>query len=281
MPASAATISTSTLARETADGTGARGRFPGRNPDGTVAAQPAAAFTLLELMITICIILILAGLLFPAIYEVRSLAQSTKCASNLRQCMMAIVMYGDDNNQRIVPSKLYTATAGLPVAAYPYGVHWHDLIEPYVEKQTDGWHNNAFKAITWGCPSWKGGGDDGTGAYNPGYTGYGKSYVPLAPRDWHLDSQPDADAWNWHDGFEIFRFSQIFAPADRILLGDSVQWQLMPNYGTGSPSDRGSWPNWSGDPARHRGNANYAFFDGHVKMLDQYRGWDGVFGIGN
>jgi prepilin-type N-terminal cleavage/methylation domain-containing protein/prepilin-type processing-associated H-X9-DG protein len=239
-------------------------------------ARPRRAFTLLELLITITIIAVLVALIYPAAMMVRSQAKSVKCGSNLRQCMLAIVLYGQDNLNRLVPSKQYTASTGLSAAAYPNGVHWHDLIAPYVERDDTGWHANQHQAITWGCPAWQGAGDDGTGAYNPGYTGYGKSYCPLATADWHLDSQPDADAWGWPQGYTIFRLDNIPNQSKRILLGDSVQWQLFPDQTT-----RGNWFNWSGDPRRHRGNANYAFFDCHVKALDPFVAWDGVFGLEN
>jgi prepilin-type N-terminal cleavage/methylation domain-containing protein/prepilin-type processing-associated H-X9-DG protein len=246
------------------------------------ASLPARhAFTLVELLVVVAIIAVLAGMLLPAVNLVRSQARSTKCASNLRQCMMGIHLYGNDNQDQMVPSKLYPT--GPLIATYPFGIHWHDMIQPYVERNATAWAANKNQGVVWGCPLWQGGGSDGAGGTNPGYTGYGKSYTPLAPADWHLDSQPDADAWGWPAGFTTFDLGTIPAPATRVILGDSVQWQLMPLFTTGNATAtdplRGQWPTWSGDAGRHRGMANYAFLDGHVKILDTNRGWDGVFGI--
>ncbi len=262
------------LPRATASGHPASGR-PG----------PRNGFTLIQLLVVIALILILVGLLIPAANTVRSMAQSTRCMSNLRQCMLGILQYANDNTNHLPPSKQYTQETGFSLAQYPFGVHWHDIITPYVERRPDGWWSNENKAITWGCPSWKGGGSDGQGGVNPGYTGYGKNYVPCTP-DWHLDSHPDADLWGWPQGYKIFRIDLIPAPARRILLGDSVQWQLAPTstqdaQGNILPADRGQWPDWSGDPQRHRHKANYVYLDCHARLLDQYDAWDGVFGLAN
>lgn len=68
--------------------------------------QPCAnhlAFTLIELLVVIAIIAILAALLFPVLVGAKERARRVSCKNSQRQFLLAIHMYGDDNEQ-FVPS---------------------------------------------------------------------------------------------------------------------------------------------------------------------------------
>lgn len=58
-------------------------------------------FTLIELLVVISIIVLLAAMLIPALNKVRDLANRASCASQIHQHVMAMMMYADDNNNKL------------------------------------------------------------------------------------------------------------------------------------------------------------------------------------
>ncbi len=66
-------------------------------------SSKAIAFTLIELLVVIAIISILAALLLPALVGSKERARRTSCKNSLRQFLLAVHLYGDDNEQ-CVPS---------------------------------------------------------------------------------------------------------------------------------------------------------------------------------
>src|SRR5215470_8528043 len=62
---------------------------------------PRHAMTLIELLVVISIISILAAMLLPALVGAKERARRASCKSCMRQLIMAVHMYGDDNQEQV------------------------------------------------------------------------------------------------------------------------------------------------------------------------------------
>ncbi|MEW6250810.1 MAG: prepilin-type N-terminal cleavage/methylation domain-containing protein [Planctomycetota bacterium] len=89
----------------TAQRCGARGRVP---------RPPAAAFTLVELLVVITIIALLLALLLPALSAARDQTKAVKCASNLRSAGFEFQLFVDGHtprgrgqSERLGPGRFY------------------------------------------------------------------------------------------------------------------------------------------------------------------------------
>ncbi len=69
------------------------------NTEGKATA--GRAFTLIELLVVIAIIAILAALLLPVLSSAKEKGKRAACKSNMRQCLLAVHMYGHDSQDRV------------------------------------------------------------------------------------------------------------------------------------------------------------------------------------
>ncbi len=76
-------------------------------------------FSLIELLITIAVIAILAGMLLPALNSAREKAQTILCSSNFKQTGTGVMMYADDNEDQM-PNAINSSYQHFTDAVMPY-----------------------------------------------------------------------------------------------------------------------------------------------------------------
>jgi prepilin-type processing-associated H-X9-DG protein/prepilin-type N-terminal cleavage/methylation domain-containing protein len=208
------------------------------------AASRRAAFTLLELLITLAMITVLAGFLLGGVQRARNEARRVQCLNNLRQMVLAAVEYELD----------------------------HGAFPPAYERNLDTGETKTWEAFLWDmgadfqiqqCPAFRGAAmweDDMYTGYN-----YNASYVGgrVVRRGGVLlpNSTPSAG------------MSDILNPSRCALFGDA-EYASGANKFMRSPQpgrlDRDASLALAGTQGyRHNGLTNVGFADGHAESWEE------------
>ncbi len=87
-------------------------------------------FTLIELLVVIAIIAILAAILFPVFAKAREKAKTGACQSNLKQIMLATLMYAQDYDETTMSTHIFTGAPGHIIDGYSWPI---ETLQPYVK----------------------------------------------------------------------------------------------------------------------------------------------------
>jgi prepilin-type N-terminal cleavage/methylation domain-containing protein/prepilin-type processing-associated H-X9-DG protein len=257
-----------------------------------------SAFTLIELLVVIAIIAILAAILFPVFAQAREKARQTQCLSNMKQMAIGALMYIQDYDEVVMPSRNGADTTRQDGSVCRAGnSSWVFKIQPYAKN----WY--VFR-----CPSNP---DDPFGIWGAGLSNVAPcnlSYWPSMGINWNYLQRTALTASGcvangWCPGGIPIATASIQRPAEMVFAADTKNvgdaagyftsyeidspacnqdfrnggWYCgtWSNHGWGTGGTVGESINFSGGRgggtglfhARHNGGGNVVFMDGHAKFF--------------
>lgn len=217
------------------------------------------AFTLVELLVVVGIIAVLAGLLLPVLSSSRAASRQASCANNLRQLWMATELYTGRYDGWFPPAAGWTFADN--------NTRWHGVrpdgsspfdptrgkLQPFLQS-----------AEIHQCPELRGYDVAAGGAFELGAGGYGynSQYIGGSPSAEEARALTPARVTSLRNPSETVVFGDaafVDAASGRLIEYSYIEAPFFEVWGMPA------------DPSchfRHKGQANFAFADGHVKGLE-------------
>jgi len=201
------------------------------------------AFTVIELLACVGIILVLAALLFPVANRMNASAKQNACLSNLRTIGSAQAQYSAENNGAITPNR-----SNEGAIAY----FWNQELAAYItggERRGAGGGTPPVKCKAFHCPAAK-------AAAPADPLGYSSAYVEKSSYGQNLLIGGGNEAAVKINGYpKNQRRPMIEKPSKMVLVAET------PAVNIASYSYEGA----TAGPTRHNGTSNLLFVDGHVE----------------
>lgn len=199
----------------------------------TIMKNSPKAFTLIEMLVVIAIIMLLMAILVPTLTTVQQRALRNRDATNLQQIGIAALIYAQENNGRMVPPfDVAKKDAGIPTHIWAYP------LSRYMERYAN-MNITEFMGVV----------------HRPGSIFYAPGVKePGAGRTYGMNTQQTNSRWD-------FRLANVPSPSSIIHIGPTVpantEWM--------SSSDR--VPGWGAQMAFRFGKlTGFLYVDGHVSF---------------
>ncbi|MDY7107945.1 MAG: hypothetical protein SYC29_04845 [Planctomycetota bacterium] len=261
-------------------------------------ASSRPAFTIMELLIVIAVIVVLIGLLVPALSAALGVGKMTKSMNNLKQISLWMRQYSSDNAEYILPSQFNYSNNPYPgkVRSGPVGTGsqhmgtWSDILWTVFEigvfqdqanpgdpnyrfdspdqalyEKLGGWDDNPVRSAAANTREVR----DGTGPrpFGTGARQIGEPGFFAANQFFNADQTSPGSSYNgW------FTLGQIKVPSQSLYLVDSFAGEVIEDeLWPFSPADDDddARPDWEVD-FRYGDVCLMLFLDGHV---DQQGPW--------
>lgn len=231
--------------------------------------KPLNGFTLIELLVVIAVVVILAGLLLPALAKAKEQGRSAYCKGTLRQLGIALHLYSEDFGF-YAPGESSTA----------FGVHaWNWTLLSYVGRSTRQLQvpsnyirvypaNYEFMEAFYHCPS------EREPRSIPSVNRAGWMYTDYGYNDrgigWGsgfslgLGGEQNLKVWGWN----FVRPEAVISPSSMLAFGDNSTASFRHYIFPGNRRSRGpiiiDFPSFG---TRHSSGGNYVCVDGHVEFI--------------